>query len=218
MTKTWRDDTASDLILKDQERQRVPMMARDHAAPCQDCGWAHDIGIVCPTCKSSYKPKGTGDRAQHDALCDDCAGTGKGKDGSQCDTCKGLGRVDGEEAISDSMSARDAYLKHDAEVRLAASGNRPGWRGLGVRDEAAREQLADAYAEHQRRVTTSWRDDIWSENVETLSKVPDDIDDRAAGKADGRTVDQIARDGAAVKEAAYSEYSAQVSSAYKNWR
>lgn len=51
-------------VLRPGQRTRVAMMARD-AAPCLDCGWSHDIGIVCPTSGSNYTPKGAhhGDRA-----------------------------------------------------------------------------------------------------------------------------------------------------------
>jgi hypothetical protein len=230
-------------VLKDGQSIRLAMMLKDSpaelqkhrrpvydaATPCPDCGWSGDISIACPTCG-----KTNGDRA------DIRAAAAKNTENNMTNhTEAARGGEFGSDRASVFTDSQRRELKNmtDAEKLVMADlayrqrpevlSSRPGFRiDHSDAGKAARQKVFDAMSEADEERERAWEElrnmpeTVWNENVEVLSgKVPDDIQEqiRAAGtKTDGRTPDQIARDGAAAKEAAYQAYSDAISNSWRN--
>jgi hypothetical protein len=98
--------------------------------------------------------------------CDDCGGTGLYPASVRCPICSGTGgntaNTAGDRAsLSDAEIQMQDRLAKDAAWRKSSEAHRAGWRTATVDSkevQASRQALHDAYAEHERYITTAYRD------------------------------------------------------------
>jgi hypothetical protein len=103
--------------------------------------------------------------------CDDCGVSGRYPASVRCPTCGD------RNALTDAETQLQDHLARDQEYRRTHSGNMPGYRFAADSEErrASRQQLHDAYAEYEARLTSSWK------GLEPLNQNPDVDWSTAAG-------------------------------------
>jgi hypothetical protein len=220
-------------VLQDGETRRVPLMLKDAAAFCRECGGLgrfKDASIRCPFCKGSGLVNSNGEGID-ETVANNTEGARGGEFGADRAT----------------LSNHDAFMLRDAEIRLAASGNRPGYRFVADSEErrAAQQKIADAHEEYNRYITTAYRDVNQSRNPDVdwstgagspgrnFGKPPQEGDvcttsagqrgvirngECVASREDSRTVSQVAADHAQNMENVYQEHSNYLQNAWRNLR
>ncbi len=134
MTKVWENKDASNLILKDGERQRVPMMQRDSspAGFCHECQgrgvWkVVDQNLTCPYCSGSGMVSATGGPVEK--VVRNTANETEGARG---------GEFGNDHATLSDAQMLDRYLAKDAAWRRLDGGQQKRLENNGCRESTSR--------------------------------------------------------------------------------